>query len=234
MNKKLVVVGLALIALGFGSLLFAGVLSFLGVRLFGFALRFWPLLVMAAGLAFVVPPLRTKDQRGLGGLFIPGVPLLVTGSILLLASVFGVWGIWSWLWPMELLALAIGFLAAALYMREVGLVIPATIIGVNGVLFQFCAITGLWGWWSVLWTAEPMAIGLGLLIMGLVQHSRTLTRVGIGWCAAAVACFLLMVTILAGGGLLRLFPPALLILAGMVAVGWGLLQRRTSARAALE
>ena len=234
MNKKLVVVGLALIALGFGSLLFAGVLSFLGVKLFGFALRFWPLLVMAAGLAFVVPPLRTKGQRGLGGLFIPGVPLLVTGSILLLASVFGAWGIWSWLWPMELLALAIGFLAAALYMREVGLVIPATIIGVNGVLFQFCAITGLWSWWSVLWTAEPASIGLGLLIMGLVQHSRTLTRVGIGWCAAAVACFLLMVTILAGGGLLRLFPPALLILAGMVAVGWGLLQRRTSARAALE
>ena len=234
MDKKMVFGGLALIALGFASLLLVGVLSVLGVRLLGFGLRFWPLAVMAAGLAFVVPPLRVKGQRGLGGLFIPGVPILMTGSILLLASVFNAWSIWSWLWPMEMLALAVGFLAAAIYMREVGLVIPATIIGVNGVLFQFCAITGLWGWWSVLWTAEPMAIGLGLLIMGLVQHSRALTRVGIGWCAAAVACFLLMMTILAGGGLLRLFPPVVLILAGVVAVGWGLLQRRTSARAALE
>ena len=234
MDKKLVVVGLALIALGVMSLLFAGVLSLLGVRLLGFALRFWPLLVVAAGLAFVVPPFRVKGERGLGGLFIPGIPILVTGGILLLASVLNVWGIWSWLWPMEVLAVATGFLAAALYMGVVELIIPAIIVGANGLLFQFCAVTGLWGWWSVLWTIEPLSVGLALLIVGIVRHSPALTRIGLVWCAVAVACFLLMITILVGGGLIRLFPPALLILAGMAVVGWGLLHRRASVRAALE
>ncbi len=234
MNKRMVVVGVALIALGVMSLLFAGVLSVLGVRLLGFGLRFWPLLVVALGAAFVVPPLRSRSNRGLGGLFIPGIPILVTGGILLLASVFGVWGIWAWLWPMEVLAVALGFLAAGLYMGVPGLIIPAVIVGANGLLFQFCAVTGLWGWWSVLWTVEPASVGLALLIFGIVQHSPALTRIGLVWCAVGGACFLLMVTILLGGGLFRLFPPVVLILAGMVVVGWGLLHRRGSIRAMME
>ena len=234
MNKRMVVVGLGLIALGMLSMVFAGVLSVLGIRLLGFGLRFWPLLVVALGAALVAPPLRVKGQRGLGGLFIPGMPILATGGILLLASVFDAWGVWAWLWPLEVVALALGFLAAALYMGVVELIIPAIIIGANGVLFQFCAITGAWGWWSVLWTVEPLAIGLALLIVGVARRLPALTRVGIAWWAVAAACFLLMVAILAGGGLLRLFPPAVLILAGMAVVGWGLLQRRGSARAMME
>ncbi|NIV37763.1 MAG: hypothetical protein GWN58_52620, partial [Anaerolineae bacterium] len=65
----------------------------------------------------------------------------------LLASVFNVWSVWAWLWPMELISLAMGFLFAAIYMRLIWLIIPATIIGLNGMVFQFCAITGLWHWW---------------------------------------------------------------------------------------
>jgi len=234
MDKRSLVVGVALIALGVMSLLFAGVVSILGIKLLGFGLRFWPLLVVAAGLAFVLPPLRVRGQRGLGGLFIPGIPILATGGILLLASVFGVWGIWSWLWPMEVLAVAAGFLAAGLYMGVVELAIPAAIIGANGLLFQFCAVTGLWGWWSVLWTVEPLSIGVGLLIVGIVRHSTALTRVGLLWFAVAVACFLLMVTILIGGGLFKLVAPVMLILVGIGVVGWGLLRRHTPLRAALE
>ncbi|MBN1137096.1 MAG: hypothetical protein JXM73_10940 [Anaerolineae bacterium] len=234
MNKRMVMVGLLLIALGVMSLLFAGVLSLIGLKLLGFALRFWPLLIVALGAAFVVPPLRVRGERGLGGLFIPGMPILVTGGILLLASVLNVWGIWAWLWPMEVLAVATGFLAAALYMGVVELIIPATIVGANGLLFQFCAVTGLWEWWSVLWTVEPLSIGLALLIVGIIRHSPALTRIGLAWCAVAAACFLLMTTILIGGGLIRLFPPVLLILVGLAVVGWGLLRRQPSARAALE
>jgi hypothetical protein len=234
MDKRTLLVGLALIALGVVSLLGAGAASFIGLRLLGVALRFWPLLVVAAGAAFVVAPLLVRGNRGLGGLFIPGVPIMVTGGILLLASVLNVWGIWSWLWPMEVLAVAVGFLAAALYMGMVELIIPATIIGANGLLFQFCAVTGLWGWWSVLWTVEPLSVGVALLIVGIVRHSTALTRVGLLWFAVAVACFLLMITILIGGGLFRLVAPALLILAGMAVVGWGLLHSHASLRATLE
>jgi hypothetical protein len=234
MDKRMVVGGVALIAIGVMALLFVGVLSFIGLKLLGFALRFWPLLVMAVGAAFVVPPLRMRDKRGLGYLFIPGVPILVTGGILFLASVLNVWGIWSWMWPMEVLAVAAGFLAAALHTGVIELIIPAIIIGTNGVLFQFCAITGLWGWWSVLWTAEPMAVGVALLIAGTVRHSPALTRTGIVWCAVAAACFVLMITILIGAGLFRLVLPAVLILAGLAVVGWGLLRRHRPAKAAMR
>jgi len=234
MDKKLVVVGLALIALGVMSLLFAGVLSFLGLGLLGFVVRFWPLFVVALGLAFVVPPFRAKGQRGLGGLFIPGAPILVTGGILLLASITGAWSIWSWLWPMEVLAVAVAFGAAGLYMGVIELMIPAIIVGANGVLFQFCAITGLWGWWSVLWTVEPLAVGLALAVVGLVRHSPALTRVGLAWCVVAAVCFLLMVTILIGGGLIQLFGPVLLILVGVAVVAWGLLHHRSPIRAMME
>jgi len=234
MDKRMVLGGLALIALGMMALLFAGVASFIGIRLLGLALRFWPMLVVGLGAAFIVAPFLARGNRGLGALFIPGAPIMMTGVILLLASVLGVWGIWAWLWPMEVLALAAGFFAAALYMGVIELVIPATILGANGLLFQFCAVTGLWSWWSVLWTVEPLAIGLGLLIVGIVRHSTALTRVGLLWFAIAVACFLLMITILIGGGLIRLVGPALLILAGMGVVVWGLLHSHAPARAALE
>jgi hypothetical protein len=92
----------------------------------------------------VLPPLAVRGKRGLGALFIPGMPTLATGLILLLASVFRRWDVWAWLWPLEVLALAAGFLVAAIYTRVIELVIPAIIIGLNRLLLQFCTVTGLW------------------------------------------------------------------------------------------
>jgi hypothetical protein len=113
--------------------------------------RLWPLIVVGVGLFFVLPPLLVRGRRVLGGLFIPGMPILTTGAILLLASIFNWWGVWKWLWPQEVLALALGFLFAAIYARRIWLIVPAIIVGLNGVLFQFCALTGFWEVWSVLW-----------------------------------------------------------------------------------
>jgi hypothetical protein len=235
MNRKgYFLVGGALVALGILLLLFTVIMSLIGVSLLGFALRFWPLIVVAAGLAFVLPPFRAKGNRGLGGLFIPGVPVLVTGGILFLASVLNVWSIWAWLWPMELLAVAIGFLAAALYMRVNGLLIPAIIVGINGLVFQFCAITGLWEWWSVLWTIEPLSVGLALLVFGAVQHVPGCIKAGFILCAIAAAGFLLMITILGDWWPVRLFVPGLIILAGLALLAWGLVRRHPSVKAVME
>jgi hypothetical protein len=30
-------------------------------------------------------------------------------------------------------------------------------------VLQFCALTGLWNAWAVLWTVEPLSVGLSLL-----------------------------------------------------------------------
>jgi len=59
----------------FSALIITGVLllfSNLAGALFGFYLRqLWPVLVLALGCCFVLPPLFATGKRGLGGLFIP-------------------------------------------------------------------------------------------------------------------------------------------------------------------
>ncbi len=235
MDKKTsVIVGGSLVLLGAASLLCTALMSLLGLDMGRFMLRFWPGIVSAAGLLLVIPPVLIRGRRGLGGLFIPGVPVLVTGGLLLVASVFDAWAVWSWLWPMEVLAVALGLMLAAIYMRVAGLIIPATIVGLNGLVFQFCALTGLWSWWSVLWIVEPLSVGLALLLVGARKGSRGMVKAGMILCGVAGAGFLLMVTILAGGWLIRLVVPGLIIVAGVVVLVWGLAHDRLMPRSALE
>jgi hypothetical protein len=235
MNRRSSILwGGVLILLGILLLVFGGVASVLGLRVGGFLLRFWPVVVVAAGLALVVPPLLNRSKRGLGALFIPGFPILMTGAILSLASIFDSWSTWAWLWPMEALALATGFLMAAIWMRVIWLIIPAMIIGFNGLVFQFCAITGLWEWWAILWVIEPLSVGLALLTTGFVKNKRGLTTAGLILCAIAGFFLVLMATILGSGLPFLLLGPGLLILGGFAILAWGLLRHRVLPKSALE
>ena len=98
-RRTLFIVGAALVLPGVLSLVVTGVLSLFGFNLGDFILRLWPSVVTAVGLCFVVPPFLVRGKRGLGALFIPGMPILTTGGILLLASVLNAWSVWAWLWP---------------------------------------------------------------------------------------------------------------------------------------
>jgi hypothetical protein len=227
-------VGTAMVVLGFLSLVFVGVTSLLGFNMGEFIWRLWPMVVVGAGLLFVVPPFVARGKRGLGVLFIPGFPILTTGAILFLASITSAWDIWAWLWPMEVLSLTMGFLFAAIYMRVIWLAIPAIIIGLNGLVFQFCAITGLWHWWSVLWTVEPLAVGLSLLAVNVKVHSPGLTTAGLILCGVAGVGALLMVTILGAWWPIMLLGPVLLIAAGLAVLGWGAVRHLLLPRSALE
>jgi hypothetical protein len=233
-RKSSILVGGALVLLGVLLLLLSGVASLLGFNLLGFVARFWPLIVVGVGLLFVIPPFLVRGQPGLGALFIPGFPILTTGAILLLASVLNAWSVWGWLWPMEVTSVAMGFLFAAVYARVIWLVIPAIIVGLNGLTFQFCAITGLWGWWSVLWTVEPLAVGLALLVVGAGTRTSGLTLAGLILCGVAGAGLLLMLVILGGGWLLGVLGPGVLILAGLAVLAWGVLRSRLQPRSAME
>jgi hypothetical protein len=233
-KRTMILVGGGLVGLGVLWLVLGLVAAVLGINLFGFALRFWPGIVSALGLAFVVPPFLVRGKRGLGGLFIPGVPLMVIGGLLLIASVLNAWASWAWFWPMVLLGLAIGFVAAALYMDVSGLLIPATILGINGLVFQFCAVTGLWSWWSVLWTVEPASVGLALLAFGARHPSRGAIKAGLILFAISAGAFALMFAILAGGWLFRLVGPGLLMLVGLAVLAWALARGRLLPRSATE
>jgi hypothetical protein len=135
---------------------------------------------------------------------------------------------------MQLLAVASGFFSAAVYMRVIWLVIPAIIIGLNGVVFQFCAITGLWAWWSVLWIIEPLAVGLALLVPGVVKDVRGLKLAGVILCGLAGGFLMLMVTVLGGWWPIRLVGGGLLVLGGLGVLGWVFLRPTLAPRSALE
>ena len=187
MNRRFsILMGILLILMGGLALAFTLGMPLLGISFLHFgSWRLWPLVVVGTGLIFVVAPLLAWGKRGLGALFIPGVPILATGGVLLFASLLDAWGAWEWLWPVEVLAIALGFLFAAIWMRVIWLLIPAIVIGANGLVFQFCAITGFWESWAVLWAIEPLSVGLALLAVNLKARSNGLVIAGAILCAVA-------------------------------------------------
>ena len=154
------------------TLLAIGVIAMVGnVFLATKAWKLWPLIIVLAGLGLTFPGFLGFAHRGFGAFFIPGIPVLTTGAILLFASLTDHWEIWAVAWVLEILGLALGFVMAAIFMRVPGLAIPAFIIGANGMLLAFCAVTGLWQSWAVLWPVEFLAVGLGLLVLGIANQS---------------------------------------------------------------
>lgn len=221
--------GLALI--GFGILCLVGSFfsSWLGTPFFWWDFwRLWPLFPIGIGLLLALTPVVGFRTPGLGTLFIPGVPILTTGGILLLNSVFNWWEAWTWLWPLEVLSVAVGFLLAAIFTRVVWLGIPAILIGINGLALAFCNLTGLWEWWSVLWTIEPLALGLCFLLIATATRSTSLAIIGAAFCGLAAVAFLGMSTILAfGGWFFQIAGPAAIILLGIFILIVNLLPRST-------
>jgi len=181
-------------------------------------LRLWPMLVFVVGAFFVLPPLLIRDRPGLSALFIPGIPILVTAGLLLLASLTNRWGfIWSRFWPLEILAITLAFLLMALFLRKIGLTFPAVILGFNGLALQFTALTGWWEAWAVLWVIEPLAVGVALLVLYFKLRKRGLLIAGLILCGITVLGVLLMSLILANRWwILGLLGPALLVTLGGV------------------
>ena len=173
--------------------------------------RFWPLLVTVLGLSFIAAPILSPRRDGLKGLFIPGFPILVTSSLLMLGSVFNVWGVWEYLWPLIIIGLAVGFLVSSLFMRNIWLMIPAIIVGMNGLILQFCAVTGLWHLWAILWPLEPLSVGLALLVASADVRPK-MVWAGLIVCLISVGLFSLMSLILSGW--VSMVGAVLLILAG--------------------
>lgn len=224
MNKRTsAFIGLGLILVGMMALASTLLLPLFGIELLhNGLLRLWPLTISGLGWCFILPPLLVRKKRGLGGLFIPGIPILTTGAILTFTSFFNWWSAWEWLWPLEVLSVSAGFIAAAIYMRVIWLCIPAFIIGANGLLFQFCAITGLWDVWAVMWTIEPLSIGLALLFIGARKNRSGLLLAGLILCTLSgvgligMMAIVSMSAIFAGWWLFRLAGPALLIFLGIL------------------
>jgi hypothetical protein len=236
MNKQFsLIAGTILILVGILALMFTLALPMLGLHVWRWGVwRLWPLAVVSLSAFFLLPPLLVRGRRALGALFIPGMPILTTGAILLFTSVFNLWDAWEWLWPLEVLALAEGFLFAAVYTQVIWLIVPATIIGANGLVLQFCALTGLWETWAVLWTVEPLSVGLSLLVVSAQRRRVGLFVAGLIVCGLAGLGLVGMTTILSKWWPISLLGSGALILTGLLLLLWGVIGRLPLPRLATE
>ncbi len=217
-KKTSLLLGVALILLGVLTLIGNLIMRSAGAGIMlGF--RAWPILVVAAGLLLCLPPFIFSKIRGLSGMFIPGIPTLTTGVLLFLASVTGYWSIWAYLWPLEVISVALGFVLMATFLQVPWLMIPTSIIGLTGIVLQFCAATGLWSSWAILWTVEPFAVGLPLLLIGMFKKIEGVKMAGIILCSLAGIAFAAMSAILVNSlWITRLIGPAVVLALGILLV----------------
>ncbi len=183
------------------------------------AFHSWPLAVIGGGLLFCIPPFIFRQNKGLGGLFIPGLPVLTTGLLLFAASMTGHWSLWGIFWPLEVIGVAVGFVMAAIFLRVVWLTIPASIVGLTGLALQFCAVTGLWAAWAVLWTVVPFSVGLPLLLIGIFHKMDGVKLAGMIVIAFAGLAFAAMAAILGSSSpVITIGGPVLILTVGVIMI----------------
>jgi hypothetical protein len=212
-KRSSTIFGLLLIFLGAQAFVYRAVLPIFGLAVS----NLWPLFVANMGLLLVAGPFMARQRRGLGGLFIPSVPIIMTSGLLLIANLTNWWGLWDRLWPLVVLALALGFVAAARWLRNEWLLIPAMIIGVNGLVFLFCTITGWWEVWAAIWPIELLTIGLSLLVVNYWVQANGLARAGVILSILSGFGFAIMALVLSGW--VSVLAALILIGSGIVLIG---------------
>lgn len=126
MNNRNKALGLILIFLGFIFLL-----DNLHIISFNF-LQIWPVLIILGGIGFWLGFFVNKKNISL---IMPATILTIYGFLFFYCNWFG-WHYMHSLWPVFLMGPGIGFyLLYLLGSKEKGLIVPATILNVLGLLF---------------------------------------------------------------------------------------------------
>jgi len=117
--------------------------------------------------------------------FIPGLLLIVLGAIFL-AGNLGAFEFWEY-WPVIIILLGVAFFG--IWLRErpnYGLLMPASVLTITGILFLYCQING-WYYLEDLWPVFMLAPGVGFFLMyffgeqegGLLIPGSTLMVLGL-------------------------------------------------------
>jgi hypothetical protein len=164
-------------------------------------------------------------MKNRGTLYV-GILLIVFGGLSLTAEVsrgLALWGIrlgWRGLWPFFVLLFGLAFWLPLVVWWDQrksirGLVVPGTLIILNGLLLVYQNATGNWESWAYAWTLEPFGVGLGLLMLYALgeRSSGLLTAAGI---VGGVGLVLFVIFASIFGGWFRLLGPAVLIAIGLL------------------
>jgi len=171
-RSGVVIWGLAMIVVGAWFLL-----RTLGFRLPGMG-QMWPIFPTLVGLSIFVGWLFTPDKRANHGMMIPATINVLIGLFFFLFTLDLLpWGAMGYLWPVFPLIVGISFFVAWVFslFANWGLLIPAGVtatVGIVGLGFTLSAQSGLFAWVVRLWPLALIALGVLILLGGLLSGFR--------------------------------------------------------------
>jgi hypothetical protein len=129
----------------------------------------WPAIFLAGGIWFLLS--ASSNHGKYWGLFMPGSILTGLGLIFLITSYLPF--TWSFLWPIILISIGVGFFLMMFFGRVFGLIIPAAILCSLGLVFfiisALASISPVA--WSLLWPLIIIFIGVAMLTIFFFRHS---------------------------------------------------------------
>lgn len=134
-------------------------------------------------------------------------------------------------WPLWVVGVGLIFLVMAVAVRAPGLAVPASIISGIGAILYYQNRTGAWETWSYAWTLIPGFVGVGIIIMNLLE-GRFLEglRQGFGPIMVSLIMFGIFASFLGGPAAFGQLWPLLLIALGV----WIMLRGRLRMRRDVE
>lgn len=145
-----------------------------------------------------------------------GILLILFGAALLAAQILpGFFIQFSWPWIVILVGLFLFTMGAAI--GEPGMVVPACIVGGIGGILYYQNATGHWESWSFLWTLIPGFVGVGIVLMNLLQgEGAQALREGGMLVLISLTLFAVFGSFFGALGLVGDYWPVLLILLGLL------------------
>ncbi len=152
------------------------------------------------------------------GSIIGGLILILVGALFLLLQAFPELAAQldpELQWPLIIVAVGLFFIVGAV-LGAASLAVPGAIIGGIGGLLYYQNLSGNWSSWAYAWALIPGFVGLGLILMGLLdRQKRSSIRDGVRLIFISLILFAIFGGFLGGFYGLRQFWPLLLILAGI-------------------
>lgn len=159
-----------------------------------------------------------------------GLALVVFGGWLLAIRLLP--GLADWAdrffeWPMIIVGVGASLLLIGILAKAPPMAVPAAIVSGIGSLLFWQNSTGNWDSWAYAWTLIPGFVGLGIVLMGVLEGGKTESLRGGAWLMViSVFLFFLFGSFLGGGRLFGPYWPALLIVLGLYLLGQSLLSGR--------